>query len=232
MAYTQPTTFVNGTAITSTGQRANDDDARFFVNQNIRSADLADQAFDYDSIQRGELCPINNHHTFPTGEVYGDYNDNSPENRSYFTSLVKANDQINSVQFQDIHGTGDMFTLTQTAYIFYTVGLQTYCAEREGPGDSPNAGMHASAVMLRLTDEADGIDLYLAASKSYAFEESSASAVDKEPGDTVVNARRWIGFQYMVQLNAGTYSIACAINPRVEVGYSAHRSFTLEIFYI
>lgn len=232
MPYTKPFTYV--TDFSAAEQRSNDDAARKYVNQEIVAADLSFNEYDYDSFQRGELCPINNHHTFVTGQAFGSFHDSSVIDRSFFTSLVKANSQIDSIQYQDVYGTGDQFTLEATGTIFYTLGCTTYCAERLGPGpgafSAPGPGQYPSTLMVRLRDESDGSYIMLAPTLSYGFEESATTALSLDPGDGGVNVRRWIGFQYMVQLSAGTYSICAAINPRVEEGFVAARSYTLELF--
>ena len=149
MSFTKPYTYVNGTTVTFTNQNANDDDARFAVNQETIAADYDDDAFDYDSIQRGELDVQVNSHQFTTGDIYGQSNLNDQVDRSYFTSETKANDQTGtaSIQYQDLHETGTRFYMEANGALFFTFVTNTICSENISDASAPyNDGSHPGRI--------------------------------------------------------------------------------------
>ncbi len=242
MPYTKPYTYVDGTTINNTEQNSNDDSARFSVNQQTESTDISPDSFDFDSIERGELNPINNSHQFTTGEVYGQSNNNSVLNRSYFTSETKANSQVGntSVQYQTIFETGDRFEMERAGTVFITFG-GTFISEENisasappyNDGSHPGQGKWDSKVILEFVDESNNSVTRIAGTRGFSFEETgSASAGALDPGGSNKIARRWIGFEWMIDIaTPGFYQLRLAINPKVEKGFAGPRSYTIEIFY-
>lgn len=237
MPYTKPYTYVDGTILSSTDQDSNDYSAKKWINQDILMSDFTANSLGWDNFQRGELNPINNHHQFTTGEVFGRFNDNTTYARSYFTSETKANAQTSStsIQYQPIFETGDTVILEKDGTVFITLGMaiisEANDVEPKGKWDS----------LVILAYESGNITTYLSATNAYTFEETTlaASAGVKDPGsynwtwtaqDEEQN-RRWIGWEYMVTLSAGTYRFYVVTNPKVEQGFAASRSYSLEIFY-
>lgn len=234
MPYTKSYTYVTGDVVIVTDQDTNDEDAKIAVNQGIVTADIADETFDYDSIQRGELDPIVNHHTFTTGDVFGRYNGNETINRAYFTSETKANNQTGpgSIQYQDIYETGDRFYLEASGAFFYTVGLEAMSLANGTSTGGDGIGLWDSKVLVRYTNETTNVTTYLDGTKSYTFEEAATtSSGSNDPGSGGIRVRRWIGFEWMVtSLSAGWYHVCVVVNPKVETGYFGARTFTLETF--
>jgi hypothetical protein len=237
MPYTKPYTYVDGTILGSTDQNSNDYSAKKYINQDVVASDISANILGLDNFQRGELNPIINHHQFTTGEVFGRFNDNLTSSRSYFTSETKANDQTasTSVQYQPIFETGDTVILERDGTVFITLGM----AVISEANDIETKGKWDSLVILAY--ESGNTVTYLTQTSSYTFEETAtvASAGVKDPGsfnwawtdqDEEQN-RRWIGWEYMVTLSAGTYRFYTVVNPKVEQGFAGSRSYTLEVFY-
>ncbi len=242
MGYTKPNTYNTGTKVDFSQQNANDDEARFAINQGIEASDIADDAFDFDSIQRGELNPIVNSHEFTTGNVHGQSNSNRQLERSYFTSQSKANSQtgVSSVQYQTVFETGDRIVMEYPGIIFINFGGTFISNENISNGAPPfNGGSHPgqgkwdSRVLLKLYDESNNSTSFITGTRAFSFEETSAaSAGALNPGGGGVIARRWIGFQWSLEdLPAGAYQLSLVINPKVESGFAGPRSFTIESFY-
>ncbi len=235
MPFVQPYIYVDGTTINSTEQNSNDDDAKVYVNQGITTADLAGNTFDSDSIARGELSPINNDHQFVTGHIYGGFVDREVSNRSYFTSLIKPNDQTQSIQYIDVFETGDRVYLQHAGSVFITFH-GAFKSEENITGAShkgPGRGKWHSQVRLKMVDESDNSTEYVQGTRGYSFEETSAASADSfDPGGGGNVSRRVIAWQWMVKdLPSGWYQFSVAINPKVEQGHCNARSFICEVFY-
>jgi hypothetical protein len=232
MAFTQSYTYVTG-VLPATSNEANEDTAKASINQETYTADYASNAFDYDSIQRGELNPIVNKHQFTTGEVCGLFTDNPVTDRAYFTSETKANSQTASVQYQDLFNTGDRIRLEYPGAVFITFGAAFACSDNNPATVGPGNGGWDSTIMLRYTVEATNTTTFIAGTTSYTYEETGTGSWTNSPGAGGSPARRWTGWQWMIEgLSAGYYQFCVVINPRVEEGCVAERQFTIETFYV
>lgn len=169
------------------------------------------------------------------------FSDSSVTDRAYFTSETKANGQTSSVQYQDLHSTGDRFVLEEGGAFFITFGA-SFVSEVNisnvlapyDDGSHPGRGQWDSQVYLRIYNETTNVTTIVAGTLAYSYEEtSSASAGTTDPGAGGTTARRWIGWQWLVSgQNPGAYAISVVVNPKVEVGYCGARQFTCETFYI
>jgi hypothetical protein len=244
MPYTKPYTYVDGNALAASDQNSNDTELKIAVNQETVAADYANAAFETVDFQSGELDPIVNHHTFVTGEIWGQFNDSAKRDRSYFTSHTKISNTSQtsntSRQYQAIAETGDTIVLKATATVFITFG-GAFVSE---PNDVVSNGRWDSRVYLMISTPTTPNPTIIQGTRSYSYEETTAaSAGTTDPGavmytstptarDQTTQCRRWVGFQWTVKnLAAGTYRFYVAANPKVEVGYSSARSYTMEIFY-
>lgn len=236
MSYTKTYTYTNGTTLTASDQTTNDDGAKKAINQDTVQADLATDGFDYDSIQRGELEPITNHHQFTTGEIYGNFSDVKVRERAYFTSLIKANNQTGSLQYVDLFDTGSRIVLEDDANLFITFGGAFVSDENSTVTFGPGRGRWDSTVILKIYNEDTNSTTYIDGTVAYSFEETTAaSAGTYDPGTLTLSGktnRRWIGWEWMTSsLSSGAYRICLVIDPKVEQGFSSARSYTIECFY-
>jgi hypothetical protein len=241
VAYTKQYNYVDGQVVDASGQIVNDAGARTAINQETYIADIDSNTFDYDSIQRGEYDPVTGSHQFTSGDVFGGFSDTKINNRSYFTSETKANDQTGSTQYQDIFETGTRFEMEVGGSVFVTFGATFISTENilntappYSNGSHPGRGKWASPIYLRLTNEQDNTVEYIAGTLAYTYEETgAASASTTDPGGSGTTVRRWIGWQWMLKnINFGLYQVCVVINPKVESGYCSSRQFTVETFYI
>jgi hypothetical protein len=238
MPYTKTYNYVDGATLSATGQNANDDGVKIYVNQDVVSSDYAADTFDTPDIVRGELDPINNNYMMTTGDVWGRFNDSNSERRSYFTAETKSSRTTQlastSVQWQPIYESGDLLNLEHDEKVLITFGGLFVSNANEdntkGKWDSP--------VYLVAESPAGTAIATQAATVAYTFEEagSTPSAGVKNPGtldltDAGPGNRRWIGFSKMFSLTAGLYRLYVAVNPKVEQGFCSARQWTCEVFY-
>ena len=244
MSYTKPYNYVDGTTLPAASQLLNDSELKIAINQETVAADYANDAFETIDFQSGELDPIVNHHTFVTGEVWGRFNDSARRDRSYFTAHTKVSNTLQtantSKQYQPIYEVGDTVVLKAAATVFFTFGGQ-FVSE---PNDVVAKGKWDSRVYLMVSTPTTPIPTIVQGTRSFSFEETTtASAGTQNPGgvdytatplarDQTTQYRRWVGWQWTIKnLAAGTYQFYVAINPKVEMGYSSARSYSLEVFY-
>ena len=231
MAFAQPYTYVAG-VLSATDNESNEEAAKVAINQETYVANYVSNSFDYDSIQRGELDPIVNHHQFTTGEVQGLFTDSTITDRAYFTSETKANSQTASVQYQDLYHTGDRVRLEYPGAVFITFGAAFACSPNHAGTKGPGNGGWDSEILLRYTVESTNVTTYVSGTISYTYEETGSGSATNDSGGYGSTARRWTGWQWMIKgLSAGYYQFCVAINPRVEEGNVAERQFTIESFY-
>ena len=247
MPYVKPFTYVSGNVLDATSQDSNDSDAKIFINQGIVQADYNDAVFETSDFQRGELDPITNHHQFTTGEVWGLFNDSAiTRNRSYFTAHTKTNNatqtSATSKQYQAIYECGDTVVLEHDGSIFFTFGAQIISEAN----DVNTKGKWDSRVYLMISTPTTPVPTIIQGTRTFTFEETTAVAFagTKNPGsvtnpfgvpqprDAFNQNRRWTQWQWMINnLPAGTYRFFVAVNPKVEIGYSSARQYTMEVFY-
>ena len=260
MSFTPPNVFSADTTIEAQELLQNTEAARFYVNNGIVQADIADHSIGFLKIAPGEYRPVDQSYVFVTGDVHGNATDRTITNRAYFTSTTKANNQAgaNSVQFQDVYNTGQRIYIEERATVFVTFSGAFISTKNlsstelngwndanengeidEGEqyaiyADHPGQGHWPSAILLRITNENTGVTEYHEQTLCYSFEEAGGVAAlgTVEPGATGNVNRRFIQFQYMTTtLEPGYYQFTVAINPRVEQGFATARQFTLETFY-
>ena len=244
MSYVKPYTYVDGNSLTAADQSANDNALKFSINQDTVAADYATAGFETIDFQTGELDPVVNHHTFVTGEIWGRFNDTAKRDRSYFTSHTKVSETLQtsatSKQYQPIYEVGDTVVLKQTATIFFTFG-GAFVSESN---DVVANGKWDSRIYLMISTPSAPTPTIVQGTRSYSYEETTAaSAGTTDPGavnytstplarDQQNQCRRWVGWQWAIKnLAAGTYKFYVAVNPKVEIGYSSARQYTLEVFY-
>lgn len=246
MPYVKPYTYVDGNVLNASSQDANENAAKIYINQDIIQADYNNDVFQTSDFQRGELDPIVNHHQFTTGEVWGRFKDSGVlRDRSYFTAHTKTNDatqtSATSKQYQAIYECGDTVTLEQDGSVFFTFGCQMVSLANE----VNTKGKWDSRVYLMISTPAQPVPTIIQGTRMFSFEETSAvaSAGTKDPGsinytgspaarDDYNQNRRWMQFQWMVKnLQAGSYRFFVSINPKVEMGFSSARQYTMEVFY-
>lgn len=244
MSYVKPYTYVDGNSLTAADQSANDNALKFSINQDTVAADYATAGFETIDFQTGELDPVVNHHTFVTGEIWGRFNDTAKRDRSYFTSHTKVSETLQtsatSKQYQPIYEVGDTVVLKQTATIFFTFG-GAFVSE---PNDVVANGKWDSRIYLMISTPSVPTPTIVQGTRSYSYEETTAaSAGTTDPGavnytstplarDQQNQCRRWVGWQWAIKnLAPGTYKFYVAVNPKVEIGYSSARQYTLEVFY-
>lgn len=246
MPYVKPYTYVNGTVLNATDQDNNDSTAKIYINQGILQIDYDDLTFETSDFQRGELDPIVNHHQFTTGEVWGRFNDSAiTRDRSYFTAHTKTNNvtQISatSKQYQAIYECGDTIVMEHDGSVFFTFGASVISQSN----DVNTKGKWDSRVYLMISTPSTPVPTIIQGTRMYSYEETTAvgSAGTTDPGsvnytglpaarDDFNQNRRWMQFQWMVNnLPAGVYRFFVAVNPKVEMGYSTARQFTMEVFY-
>lgn len=244
MPYVKPYTYVNGNVLNGSDQDNNDSTAKLYVNQNILVTDLAAEAFDTADIERGELDPIVNHHQFTTGDVWGRFNDSAAtRDRSYWTSHTKTNDTVqtsnNSKQYQALYECGDTIVVEHQGKMFFTFGATIISQEN----DVNTKGKWDSRVYLMVSTPSNPQPVIIGGTRMFTYEETTtASAGTTNPGsvnligtpapknETYQN-RRWMQFQWMYDVSPGVYRFFVAVNPKVEIGYSSARQFTMELFY-
>lgn len=246
MSYNKPYNYVDGNVLTDYNQNSNDNSVKKYINQDIVQADYNAGVFNTSDFQRGELDPITNHHQFATGEIFGRFNDSAIlRDRSYFTAHTKTNDatQISatSKQYQAIYECGDTVVLEHDGSVFFTFGANFISLSN----DTNTKGKWDSRVYLMISTPTVPVPTIIQGTRCYSYEETSAVsfAGTTDPGsvnysgtplarDDYNQNRRWIQFQWMVKgLAAGSYRFFVAINPKVEMGYSSARQYTMEIFY-
>lgn len=246
MPYVKPYTYVNGNVLAASDQDANDSAAKLYVNQDIGILDLNLASFDTADLERGELDPIVNHHQFATGDVWGRFNDSAiTRDRSYFTAHTKTNDSVQtsntSRQYQALYECGDTVVMEHKGTVFFTFGATVICQSN----DVNTRGKWDSRVYLMISTPANPQPAIIQGTRMYAYEETSAvvSAGVTDPGsinyigtpppkDDFNQNRRWQQFQWMVRgLDPGVYQFFVAVNPKVEIGFSSARQFTMEVFY-
>jgi len=245
MPFVKPYGYVDAQTLDAANQDLNDSAAKIYINQNIVQVDYAEDGFDTSDIQRGELDPITNHHQFTTGEVLGRFNDSAIwRDRSYWTSHTKTGTLTQtsntSQQYQAVYECGDSIVLEHDGSIFFTFGANF----RSTSNDVIPKGKWDSRVYLMYAF-GNNNPTYIQGTRCYSFEETAlaASAGTKDPGSVNYTGspapkedwnqnRRWVQFQWMINnLQAGTYKLFVAVNPKVEIGYSDARQFTAEVFY-
>jgi len=246
MPYVKPYTYVNGNVLNASDQDSNDSDAKLYVNQNILVVDLETASFDTADIERGELDPITNHHQFATGDVWGRFNDSAIlRDRSYFTAHTKTNDTVqtsnNSKQYQALYECGDAVVMEHKGSVFFTFGATVISMSN----DVNTRGKWDSRVYLMISTPTNPVPTFIQGTRMYSYEETTAvaSAGSTDPGsinysgtpapkDDFNQNRRWMQFQWMVRsLDPGVYQFFVAVNPKVEMGFSSARQFTMEVFY-
>lgn len=241
MAYTKPYTYLDGNIVDGTSQDDNDAGARTAINQKTYIANISSNTFDYDSIQRGEFDAVSTSHQFTSGDVFGGFSDINVNDRAYFTSEPKSNNQISGIQYQDLFETGTSFHMEISGSVFVTFGATFISSENIAntappfnTGSHPGRGRWDSPVNLRLTNQQTNSVEYIAGTLSYTYEETGApSAGSTDPGGAGLAVRRWTGWQWMLKnIDSGFYQVCVVINPKVEAGYTSARQFTVETFYI
>lgn len=239
MPYTKPYTYTTGAVLTASGQDSNDAAMKKFINQGIVAGDIASATFGFDSIARGELDPITNHHQFTTGEVYGMATSNENIDRSYFTANIKPVDMTGSVTtiWTPIFQTGTTIEVEYEGTILITFGANFISSSNTV---LPH-GEWDSKVILRYNDGTGWQDID--GTVAWSFEEDNtgtpASAGTRVPGlleqgtpESALSFRRWIGWTWNLhQMPAANYQFAVFINAKVDEGFCSARSWTCEVFY-
>lgn len=246
MSYNKPFNYVDGNVLAWTEQNSNDSSAKIYINQDILQADYNSDVFNTSDFQRGELNPITNQHQFTTGEVFGRFNDSAiTRDRSYFTAHTKTNDatqtSASSKQYQAVYECGDTVVMEHDGSVFFTFGAQFVSLAN----DVNTKGKWDSRVYLMISTPTTPVPTIIQGTRCYSYEETSAVgfAGTTDPGSVNYSGtpparedynqnRRWMQFQWMVKnLPAGQYRFFVAINPKVEMGYSSARQYTMEVFY-
>lgn len=246
MPFTKPYTYTTNNILTATGQNSNDVAAQDYINQEIEVADYDSYTFNYDDIQRGELEPITNHHQFTTGEIYGIANLTELTDRSYFTSHIKPTIEVsnNFVIYMPVYESGPCIELEADASILITFGGEVI----SGDNDTAANGFWDSKIILRVYNNSTYQYTDYEHTTAYTFEEvdmtetvsgsknpfgvtGKPSSLGQELDEIKYSVRRWIGFHKIVSLTKGNYSFAVYVNPKVEQGFFAARSFLTEVFY-
>ena len=246
MSYNKPFNYVDGNVLAWNEQNSNDSSAKIYINQDILQADYNSDVFNTSDFQRGELNPITNQHQFTTGEVFGRFNDSAiTRDRSYFTAHTKTNDatqtSATSKQYQAVYECGDTVVMEHDGSVFFTFGAQFVSLSN----DVNTKGKWDSRVYLMISTPSTPVPTIIQGTRCYSYEETSAVgfAGTTDPGSVNYSGtplakedynqnRRWMQFQWMVKnLPAGQYRFFVAINPKVEMGYSSARQYTMEVFY-
>lgn len=246
MSYNKPFNYVDGNVLAWTEQNSNDSSAKIYINQDILQADYNSDVFNTSDFQRGELNPITNQHQFTTGEVFGRFNDSAiTRDRSYFTAHTKTNDatqtSASSKQYQAVYECGDTVVMEHDGSVFFTFGAQFISLAN----DVNTKGKWDSRVYLMISTPTTPVPTIIQGTRCFSYEETSAVgfAGTTDPGSVNYSGtpparedynqnRRWMQFQWMVKnLPAGQYRFFVAINPKVEMGYSSARQYTMEVFY-
>jgi hypothetical protein len=237
MPYVKPYNYVDGSVLDASGQALNDNGIKNYVNSGIDVSDIATSAFGFDSIARGELDTITNHHQFTTGEVYGIATPNENIDRSYFTANIKPVDMTGSVTtiWTPIFQTGTTMELEATGDIFINFGANFVSSSNSVQAH----GEWDSKIILRYDDGTGWQDV--PGTLAYTFEENNTAGSSgvAVPGtliqgtaDSALAFRRWVGWSWVLsQMPAADYSFAVFVNAKVDEGFASARSWTAEVFY-
>ncbi len=239
MPYTKPYTYVDGTILTAPNQFSNEESAKEFINQEISSADYAVGKFDYDEIEAGEFQPVTNNHKFTTSYIAGKNIDVSVNNRCYFTSNVKANnEQGTSISWCDLWNAGEQVQIVEgTAKVIITfegafIGQDNDTAA--GGGVITNEKWD-NKIVLRHTDytSSPSTTTFIEGTRMWGFEGlgTSGGAVDPNAGGRGAD-RRQVMLQYVITLDRGLHDLQLCINPKIQYGWLSARNFLVEVFYL
>lgn len=252
MAVVFPNNWTDGDTLEVEEIVDNDELMRLFVNQDIRSSDLKDNTLGVDSVQVGEYRPVTKDHQFMTGDVVSTHVDMDVSNRSYYTSHTKPTNQTdqNFKIWHPVYEAGQQIVLEQSAKVIVNFGGYFRSLQNDF---ITSEHRHLSVAYLRLNSGSGWTEV--AASKSKVYEESynytGTTTIANFPSsipDNIVNSssfpiydaddkvetmfRRWVGFNVLLDLPAGTHQLGVFVNPCVERGYASARNFTVEVFYV
>ena len=246
MPFVKPHTYVAGTILDASAHTSNEEALKLYVNQEVVAADILDGTLIHTDLEQGSYNPINNHHSFITGEIYGRNAGKDVTSRAYYTDHLKHNQ--GSVVFTTIADTGDELVLKETGTVMLSFGgafvsLANFIKDQD---------RWPSKVVLRYDGGSGWVNI--GGTRAFTFEETGASANGgagrtvqptisagevagtpnsvKETNIARFSLRRWIGWSWMItDLPAGSYKFAVCIDAEVEQGFVEARSFTTEIFY-
>lgn len=115
MAYTPAVTFADGTSLTATNLRANQDGLRDYVNGGIVKADLEADVFNTDDITAPTALPIFNEEEFATGGLYRTAKiTDVTSQRDYFDGRIKLADITQQEVLQSLPSCGRQFFMPTT----------------------------------------------------------------------------------------------------------------------
>lgn len=239
MPFTKPYNYVDGTVLSNTNQLLNEEGAKEFINQEISSADYSIGTLDYDEIEAGEFIPVTNNHKFTTSYIAGKNIDVSTNNRCYFTSNIKANnEQGTSISWCDLWGAGEQVQIVEgSAKVIITfegafIGQDNDTA---AGGGAVTNGLWDNKIVLRHTDytASPSTTTFIDGTRMWGFEGlgTSAGAVDPNAGGRGAD-RRQVMLQFVMTLNRGMHDLQLCINPKIQYGWISARNFLVEVFYL
>lgn len=240
MPFTKPYNYVDGTVLSNTNQLLNEEGAKEFINQEISSADYALAKFDYDEIEAGEFQPVTNNHKFCTSYIAGkNIGVSSVNNRCYFTSNVKANNEAGtSISWCDIWGAGEQVQIVEgNAKVIITFEGAFFGEPNDtstGGGVISN-GLWDNKIVLRHTDytSSPSVTTFIDGTRMWGFEGAGPSFGAVDPNATGVGAdRRQVMLQYLITLDRGLHDLQLCINPKIQYGFISARNFLVEVFYL
>jgi hypothetical protein len=239
MPYIKPYTYVDGTSLDAPNQLLNEEKAKVYTNQEIVAADYATNSFDYDEIEAGEFNAVTANHKFCTGFVGGKNIDTQENNRAYFTSNVKNNnEQGTSISWSDIYNAGEQITIVEgTAKVLITFESNFVGEDNDtaAGGGAVTNGLWDNKVLLRHTDYSTtpNVTTFIEGTRCWGFEGAgtSAGAVDPNAGGYAA-ARRQLMFSYLMTLGRGTHDLQICVNPKIQYGFISTRNFLVEVFYL
>lgn len=238
MAFVKPYTYVNGNVLNATDQESNELALQRHVNQQIVSADVANDSIVGESIATPRLISAVYTADFVTKTIQGVSKLLSKHDFAYFSSTTKGKNQTSTTveDYQSLNTTGaEVFIPVDSTKVMITIYFKAVGDEnsaKQANQRNPGPGMWDNR--FELLYEKDGRITSYDGTRNYVFEEAnslSLGALNPSAKSTAAGHRS-IMITRMLTLDKGRYKFSVAVNPKIEKGNINCQSFLIETFHV